>query len=131
MLDKTILIQAIRDASGNIAGVARRMGCTRKTIYNWIERDKDVAEELHEVRENLLDECEKTLFDIAKQGNLGAIMFILRTIGKDRGYVERSEVDNRLITKGYEVDVSPDQWPDVIESSSDAQLLPGDTDVTA
>ena len=43
-------------------------------------------------RESLLDLAEGSLFDQVRKGNITAIIFTLKTIGKHRGYVERQEV---------------------------------------
>ena len=45
-----------------------------------------------EERETLIDFAENQLFQQVKDGNITAIIFTLKTIGKSRGYVERQEV---------------------------------------
>ena len=45
-----------------------------------------------EERETLIDFAENQLFKQVQDGNITAIIFTLKTIGKSRGYVERQEV---------------------------------------
>ena len=82
---------AIRDANGMVSAAARKLGVTRKTVYNYINKYVTVKEALADARESLLDMTEAELFKAIKAGNVTAIMFTLKTIGKDRGYVERSQ----------------------------------------
>ena len=57
-----------------------------------------------------------------KQGNTAIIIFTLKTLGKSRGYVERTEVSGPnggpIVVKGY-VKVTPDDWD---EDTTDSNL---------
>lgn len=86
------VIEAIRGSRGIVSNAARKLGCSRKTIYNYIDRYATVAEALEEEREDLLDFVEDRLLREIDHGNMTAIIFYLKTRGKHRGYVERQEV---------------------------------------
>ena len=104
------IADAIRKANGMVSLAARDLGVSRMTVYRYIDRYATVKEALTDAREQLLDMTESELFKAIKAGNVTAIMFALKTIGKDRGYVERSQIEHsgadgdditvRIITSG-------------------------------
>ena len=94
----------IRDKRGNIAAVARSFGVTRKAIYDRIHKSAKLQATLEESREVMLDNAETELYDQALDGNTTALIFFLKTQGKRRGYVERSEItgaDGNKIILGW------------------------------
>src|SRR5215831_13929586 len=84
--------EALRAARGLVVVAARRLGCNRNTVLNYVDRYPSVAEALSEARELQLDVTEARLFQAIDQGELAAITFYLRTVGRHRGYSERHEV---------------------------------------
>ncbi len=90
---KEEMIGAIRGSRGVLAAAARRLGCDRKTVYNYMERHPEVKAAIEEERDTLLDDAEDTLYNNAiKKGDTTSLIFLLKTIGKRRGYVERQEI---------------------------------------
>jgi len=87
--------EAIREKHGNISAAARYLGCSRNTIARYIERYPTLKSVYEEERETLIDFAENQLFQQVKEGNITAIIFTLKTIGKSRGYVERQEVTGK------------------------------------
>ena len=86
------IIEALREKHGNMAAAARFLNCSRNTISRYIEQYPTVKAVADEERETLIDFAENQLFQQVKDGNITAIIFTLKTIGKSRGYVERQEV---------------------------------------
>ena len=86
------MINEIRKAKGIKAVAARALECTRQTVDNYIERYKAVAEAYDEANETNIDFVESKLMQAINSGNITAMIFFLKTKGKDRGYVERREV---------------------------------------
>src|SRR5262245_30739542 len=84
--------EALRANRGLVTLAARRLGCSRRTIANYVDRCPGVAEALTEAREAQLDVAEARLFQAIDEGELAAITFYLRTVGRHRGYSERHEV---------------------------------------
>ena len=92
-LTKRAVQEAIEEYDGNIAAIARAFGLSRNTIYIYVkERFPDLWELVESKREEWLDDCEATLIKKAKKGDTTALIFIMKTQGKKRGYVERQEV---------------------------------------
>jgi len=76
---------------GIVANVAIRLGVTRATIYSYMKRWKTVKAVMMDERNSFLDLCESKLANEVNEGNITAIIFALKTIGKSRGYIERYE----------------------------------------
>lgn len=94
--DKASFEAAIRDSHGVKAAVAAAMGCSRQTVDNALERWPELREQLDAARSGLVAAATSALAaDVENKGSDGhvrAYMFVLRTLGKDEGFVERSEV---------------------------------------
>ena len=86
------IIDALREKHGNLSAAARYLGCERHTISRYINTYPTVKAVADEERETLIDFAENQLFKQVQDGNITAIIFTLKTIGKLRGYVERQEV---------------------------------------
>lgn len=85
----TQVIAAIQAADGLLTEAARRLGCSRQTVYKYAEKHPDVAQAIEEAREILLGTAECELVKHIRGGNLTAIIFFLKCHGKSRGYIER------------------------------------------
>ena len=86
------VIAAVKKNRGILALAAKELGCARQTLHNYVNRYPTVAQAVSDERESLLDLAEGSLFEQVRKGNITAIIFTLKTIGKSRGYVERQEV---------------------------------------
>jgi hypothetical protein len=64
-------------------------------MHNYVRRYATVAAEVTSQRDVLLDMTEAKLFEQVNRGNITAIIFTLKTLGKSRGYIERQEVTGR------------------------------------
>lgn len=84
--------EAIRNARGFVSVAARQLGVTRKAVYNAINKYDSVREAVTDARENMTDLAEGKLVEQINEGNTTAIIFYLKTQGKQRGYVERHEL---------------------------------------
>lgn len=88
---KAITIKAYEKKGGNVASTCEAANIGRRTFYLWKETDPEFAEAIKDLDESLLDFAESKLMEKVQDGDLTAIIFTLKTKGKDRGYVERSE----------------------------------------
>lgn len=85
--------EAIRATRGLTTLAARRLGCDRSTVDNYCARYPAVRAAQDEARSQQLDITEAKLFAAIDAGELPAILFYLRTVGRRRGYGDRLEVD--------------------------------------
>lgn len=85
--------EALRAEHGLMTYAARRLGYTPEGLRNRLnanpERFKPI---LAQARETVLDLAERTLLTKLDDGDLQATVFALRTIGRQRGYAERTEL---------------------------------------
>jgi predicted transcriptional regulator len=86
------LISKIEKAKGNIAMVARGLGVSRAAVYNWVSESAGCRQALEDARETMVDDAESILYKKVLEGSTPELLFFLKTQGKRRGYVERSEV---------------------------------------
>lgn len=86
--------QAIRAKHGNITRAAEGLGVSRVAIYKRVKANKRLQAVLVEARESLADLAEDKLRELIEQGNVTAIIFALKTVGKERGYVERYQTEH-------------------------------------
>lgn len=86
------IIECLRETNGLVSLAAKRVPCSQTTIY---KRARDVAA----VR-RVVDECRDELVDLGELALRAAVInrepwavaMVLKTLGKNRGYVERQEV---------------------------------------
>jgi len=88
------IIECLRETNGLISLAARRVPCSQTTIYERARRIKAVRETIEECRAELIDYAELALRRAVMDGQPWAVSLVLKTLGKERGYVERQEVVN-------------------------------------
>ena len=86
------VIDAIVQARGIKATAAANLKCSRQTITNYIDRYPAVKAAYQEARDATLDLAESKLIVLVEREEWPAIRFLLVTLGKDRGYTERREI---------------------------------------
>jgi hypothetical protein len=94
------VIAALKATKGMITVAARHLQCSPTTVENYINRYEAVREARRLEREAFLDVGELALMKAVQGGEAWAVCFLLKTQGKSRGYVERTEVtgaDGRAI----------------------------------
>lgn len=94
-ITKTKFRKGVLNTGGILSQIAKKIGVSRNTVYDWIAKNKDYAEPLlfHE-REKIIDLAEGSLFSQIQNKEAWATKYALSTIGKVRGYVEKQEVEN-------------------------------------
>lgn len=88
----TQIQHALRHTRGVLQPAADALGITRKALQTRITQSPPLQEALREARETLLDLAEQRLIAQIEEGNLRAIAFALKCHGKQRGYIERTEL---------------------------------------
>ncbi len=93
---ETLKVQDILDTlekhQGLVALTALSLKVSLQTIYNYRDRYPSIAKKIEELRERRTDRVELQLYDKIEEGDIAAIIFYLKTQGKSRGYVERTEL---------------------------------------
>lgn len=85
---------SLRRHYGVLTKVADSLGVTRQAVQNYIRRYPALINIQNEARETIVDLAEDGLIGGIQTGEQWAIGLALRTLGKNRGYVEKApEVD--------------------------------------
>lgn len=90
------IIQIYEKKGCNITATCTALGISRKTFYEWREKKKKLAEGLEAAEESIIDFAESKLVEHINNDDVQALIFFLRTKGKKRGYVEKTETDVNL-----------------------------------
>jgi hypothetical protein len=129
-ISKEAFIIAYKENFGNITIACESAGVGRGQYKSWCDKDPEFRQRLAEIEpeEIMLDFGEHKLMERIAKGDTLATMFLLKTKGKRRGYIERQEVAHEGdVVKQITVNVLKANH--VEELSNGAQQLDGDENV--
>ena len=129
-ISKEAFIIAYKENFGNITIACESAGVGRGQYKAWCDKDPEFRQRLAEIEpeEIMLDFGEHKLMERIAKGDTLATMFLLKTKGKRRGYIERQEVAHEGdVVKQITVNVL--KASHVEELSNGAQQLDGDENV--
>jgi Bacterial regulatory protein, Fis family len=95
---KKAMIDAMEKSLGVVTTAAKLVGITRQIHYTWLLRDPKYKAAIEEIGEVALDFAESQLHKQIGQGEVASTIFYLKTKGKKRGYIERTETDINIVT---------------------------------
>ena len=98
-LTKDKVKQALRKQNGNISATARSLKVDRAQLYRFFKKYPDVREYRDDIFDERLDKLEDKLFEMAMNDNIAALIFALKTHGKERGYSEKTITENDTTLK--------------------------------
>ena len=91
---------AFDEVGGNVKAACMKSGVKcRQSYYDWI-KDEAFKAEVDAIKEENIDYVESKLMNLISQDNPTAILFYLKTIGKNRGYVET--IENKVSVNPFE-----------------------------
>lgn len=95
---KIIFIDHLLKAFGNITYAAELTDITRQTYYNWYNEDEEFKAAIDSITPDDYLKAKKEfyemqLFKLNSKLNPAAVIFANKTINKDLGYFEKSELD--------------------------------------
>ncbi len=97
---KAAFLKAMEKSFGNISVSANAAGISRTIVYMWMEDDLEFKKRVDDkeyYEELRLDALEAKLNKVGFiDENPTMLIFLAKTIGKKRGYNERSEIDLTL-----------------------------------
>lgn len=109
------IIQVYEKKGCNVSATCNALGISRNALYVWRRKDKKLDEMMKDAEESIIDFAESKLIESINDGNMTAIIFFLKTKGRNRGYVERQEVDQiNPIVPNFKIEVI-DKREDVIK----------------
>ena len=83
--------EALIKADGIVSQAARNLGITRNALNQRIMKYPALKAACAEAREYLIDKGESALVTAVENNEAWAISLLLKTLGKNRGYVEKTE----------------------------------------
>ena len=108
VLHKKSVIEALKKNLGIVSKACESASISRTQYYTWVETDPVFKAEVESIQELAIDHVESKLFEkidgVVVESRDGesiyatppsdtAIIFYLKTKGKKRGYIEKTEVD--------------------------------------
>ena len=108
-INKKLMLEALVNNLGIVSKSCEAINISRDTHYRWLKDDKDYCDAVTAINERSIDIAEGQLFnlmmgakkqvvtntgrvvEIKDAPNATAIIFYLKTKGKHRGYIERTE----------------------------------------
>lgn len=112
---------------GNISEACIQTGISRQTYYNWLKAHPDFAEEIGNIIEESVDFAESRLKQLMREGNPTAIIFYLKTRGKERGYIEYKRVESEAVVHPELPKIDLELVGGDDEPSEDEPPIPNDT----
>tara|TARA_R110002020_G_scaffold153379_1_gene332770 strand:+ start:175 stop:519 length:345 start_codon:yes stop_codon:yes gene_type:complete len=92
-IKKETMLQSLENSLGVVTVACKQADIPRSTYYKWLKEDEVFANAVKDIENIALDFAESQLHTQIKDGSTSATIFYLKTKGKRRGYVERSELD--------------------------------------
>jgi len=92
-IKKTAMIDALVKSLGVVTMACKEVGIARKTHYEWYHEDENYRNAVDDISDVALDFAESMLHKQIQDKDTTATIFYLKTKGKKRGYIERSEMD--------------------------------------
>lgn len=91
---KKAMLQALEKSLGVVTTACKSVGISRETHYKWLREDESYKESVDDLVNVALDFAETQLHKQISKGNPTSTIFYLKTKGKNRGYVERQEIQH-------------------------------------
>lgn len=92
-IKKESMLQALEKSLGVVTVACKQADVPRSTYYKWLKEDEEFAKAVKDIENIALDFGESQLHSQMRDGSTSATIFFLKTKGKKRGYVEKSELD--------------------------------------
>lgn len=109
---KKKVLKLLEESRGIVSYACKNGGIARETFYRWCREDKDFKQAVDDISEENIDIVESKLLNKINDDDLTAIIFFLKTKGRKRGYVEKTEIDG---------DISPSLKVEIIDKREDVR----------
>jgi hypothetical protein len=90
---KEAMIKALEKTLGVVSSACKIVGISRETHYQWMKQDGQYKKEVEFCADLVLDFAETALHKNIKEGREISTIFFLKTKGKNRGYIEKQDID--------------------------------------
>jgi hypothetical protein len=90
--NKKAVLNALEKSLGVVTTACKQVGVGRTMFYEWLKTDPEFRAEVDDIQNVALDFAESQLHKQIGEGSTSATIFYLKTKGKNRGYIERTEI---------------------------------------
>lgn len=87
-------LKILKGTAGLVSPAADKFGINRSTHYLWIRKYEGFKEAVDDISDSMIDFTEGQLFNLIKEGEPSAVYFFLKCKAKNRGYVEKQQVEH-------------------------------------
>lgn len=93
---KSEVVENYIKSFGIVSVTCKASGISRYTFYEWLKKDPDFksAIENSNAKEHKKDFIENALVKLINSGETSAVIFAAKTLLKDRGYIEKTEIEH-------------------------------------
>ena len=105
-IKKESILKALEQSLGIVTVACKKANIPRSTFYKWLNEDEEFARQVKDIENIALDFAESQLHKQIADGSTPATIFYLKTKGKKRGYVEKSELDLNTGDNPFKVNVN-------------------------
>jgi len=109
---KKAMIEALTQTLGVVTSACKIVGINRSTFYKYYNEDPKFAAEVNDIQEVAIDFAESKLYEQIKDSNTTATIFYLKTRGRNRGYVEKQEIEHSGEIKEIKVSINKNEHTD-------------------
>ena len=85
---KKNLLAALAKSLGNVSDACKKANISRTYFYELKKTDPDFFQAVEDISESAIDLTESAFLKQIQDGNTACIIFMLKTKGRKRGYVE-------------------------------------------
>lgn len=106
---KKAMIEALEKSLGVVTTACKITGVGRRTHYDWMADDPEYKKAVESIEDIAIDFAESKLHKQIDKGDTTATIFFLKTKGKKRGYIEKSEIEvqsEKPIFQGIDLSVT-------------------------
>lgn len=96
---KKAMLDALEKSLGVVTPACKVVGIARETHYKWMHDDEKYRAAVEALSDVALDFAESQLHKQIQGGEVSSTIFYLKTKGKKRGYIEKTEHDINGILK--------------------------------
>jgi len=93
-LSQKRVLKCLEETHGVVTSACNKAKIGRTQFYRWCNEDPTFKKEVEEIQDSTLDFVEGALFKQIEEGNITGQIFYLKTKGKHRGYVEKTQVEH-------------------------------------
>lgn len=108
--------QVLIDNYGIITQCAKVLDVQTKTLYSWIASSTKLQDTIKHSRERMIDVAESQLMKNINAGKETSLIFFLKCLAKQRGYVDRQEIDVNHTVQQIIINVSDPETKNLLEN---------------